>query len=218
MSKVKLKAKGILFDLDGTIVNSKRAYLEAAWRASQALGQKKLSVRLALQIPKRLEQNQPIGDIVGTNATDFLCIYLKTFYAITESKTDPLPGIQTTLENLQKKAKLALITMRNIPKTKVTEELNKHDLSKYFSFVVTALDTRNPKPSPEAIEKTLRAMGVKTCESLVVGDSPSDIKAGKAARAKTVAVTSGLYSRRELAKLCPDLILKNANELPSYVE
>lgn len=218
MNKTKLNVRGILFDLDGTIVDSKRAYIEAARIASEALGHKPPSVRSALQIPKRLEQNQAIDDLIGTSAMEFLGVYLKTFYAITKWKTEPILGIQNTLENLRQKAKLALITMRNIPKTKVTEELEKFGLAQYFTYVVTAQDTRKPKPSPEALIRTIKAMDVKICECLIVGDSPSDIKAGKAAGAKTVAVTSGLYSRKELAILDPDLILKNANELPSYIE
>lgn len=123
MSKAKLKIKGILFDLDGTIVNSKPAYIEAARTTFQALGQKPPANRTALQIPKRLEQNQPIDDITHASTTHFLSVYLKTFYAITETKTEPIPNIHIALETLRQKARLALITMRNVPKTAVTKEL-----------------------------------------------------------------------------------------------
>jgi len=218
MNKTKLKVKGILFDLDGTIVDSKDAYLEATRAAFKALGQKSPTRQTALQIPKRLEQNQPIDDLTYANTQKFLDVYLKTFYAITEVKTKPIPNIHTALETLQQKAKLALITMRNVPKTTITKELENFGLASYFTHIITAQDTHKPKPSPEALIKTLKAIDVQICDCLIVGDSPSDIKAGKTAGAKTAAVLSGLYTRQELAKLNPDLILKDATQLPHYIE
>ena len=218
MRITKLKVKGILFDLDGTLVDSKQAYIEAARTTFQALGQEPPTIGSALQIPKRLEQNQPLEDLIGNSKAQFLDIYLKTFYDITETKTEPMPNINKTLETLQNRAKLALITMRNVPSTAITKELENFGLARYFVYIVTARDTHKPKPSPEALVRTLKAMNVQVCECLIVGDSPSDIRAGKAGGAKTVAVTSGLYTKEELANLNPDLILKDANQLPNYIE
>ena len=218
MSNTKLKVKGILFDLDGTIVNSKEAYLEAAKTAFQAMGQKSPSMQTALEIPKRLEQNQPIDDIIKANTQQFLDVYLKTYYAVTEMKTTPMPNVAATLRALQQKAKLALITMRYVPKAAVMHELEQFSLAKYFTHIITALDTHKPKPSPEALIQALKVMDVQICDCLIVGDSVADIKAGKAAGAKTVAVLSGLFSREELAKEHPDLILKDVTQLPNHIK
>jgi HAD superfamily hydrolase (TIGR01509 family) len=217
MDKTRLKVKAILFDLDGTIVDSKQAYLEAAKIACQATGQKPPTAQIALQIPKRLEQNQPIDDLIRTNPKRFLDIYLRTFYAITEVKTKPIPNIYVALETLQQKAKLALVTMRNVPETTIIKELAKFGLACYFSYVITARDTRKPKPDPEALIKIAQVIDVQICDCLVVGDSVTDIKAGKVAGAKTAAVLSGLFSREELGKLSPDLFLKDATQLPNYI-
>ncbi|HLE75217.1 MAG TPA: HAD hydrolase-like protein, partial [Candidatus Bathyarchaeia archaeon] len=146
MRKTKLKVKAILFDLDGTIVDSRDAYIEAARIAFQAMGLEPPTRQIALQIPKRLEQNLPIDDLTHANATQFLDVYLKTYFAITEVKTKPIPNIQKTLETLQQKAKLALITMRNVPKTAITKELEHFNLAKYFTHIITAQDTNKPKP------------------------------------------------------------------------
>ncbi|MCW4045397.1 MAG: HAD family hydrolase [Candidatus Bathyarchaeota archaeon] len=218
MSNVKLKVKAILLDLDGTIVDSRFAYLEAARIALQALGQPPLEPLMALQIPKRLEQNQSIDDLTGGDTAQFLEIYLKTFYRIAHLATKPIPNIHAALEALQQKAKLALVTMRNTPSTAIAKELQNFNLAQYFPHIVTARDTTKPKPSPEALMKALQALNVKTCDCLIAGDSVIDIKAGKAAGAKTAAVTSGLYSRLELATLHPDLILEDATKLPSFIE
>jgi HAD superfamily hydrolase (TIGR01549 family) len=217
MSKTKLKVKGILFDLDGTIVDSKQAYLEAAKTAFQAMELEPPTTETALEIPRRLEQNQPIDDLIQTNIKRFLDIYLKTYYAITEVKTEPIPNIHAALETLQQKAKLALITMRSVPKTTVIKELENFNIAQYFTRIITAQDTHKPKPSPEALIKTVKAIGVQICDCLIVGDSVTDIKAGKAAGAKTAAVLSGLYTKQELAKEQPDLILKDATHLLNHI-
>ena len=218
MSVMKLKAKGIFFDLDGTIVDSREAYYEAAQTAFQAMGQEPLEKEASLEIPRRLEQKQPINDLIKGDARKFLRVYLKAYYSITTEKAKPLPSVSTALETLSTKAKLALITMRSVPKESIINELEGFGIAKYFTYVVTALDTHKPKPSPEALIKCVKALDVQICDCVIVGDSISDVRAGKAAGAKTVAVLSGLFSRQELAKENPDLIIKDATALPNFIE
>ncbi len=217
MTATKLRAKGIFFDLDGTIVDSTEAYLAAAKTAFQAIGEKTPEARTALEIPRRLELKQPINDIVKSDTQKFLNLYLKTYYASTAEKTKPIPGISNALKALSNNAKLALITMRRVPKEAVASELESFGIASYFSHVITAMDTHKPKPSPEALIKTVQAIDVQICDCLIVGDSVSDVRAGKAAGAATVAVLSGLFSREELAAEKPDLILEDATRLPEYV-
>ena len=91
-------------------------------------------------------------------------------------------------------------------------------MAKYFSHIITALDTHKPKPSPEALIKTVKALDVNMCDCIIVGDSVIDVRAGKTAGAKTVAVLSGLFSRGELALEHPDLILNDVTQLPNHVD
>jgi len=219
MKKPMLKAKGILLDLDGTIVDSREAYLEAVKTAFKTMGQRIVDAKIATEIPKRLEQNLPIKDLLkGINVQKFLDVYLNTYYQNTPTKTKPVPKISDTLEKLSKKAKLALTTMRYVPKENVVKELEKFGLAKYFQYIITALDTHDSKPSPEALIKCAKQFDIQMCECAVVGDSIVDIKAGKNAGAKTVAVLSGIFSREELENEKPDLILESVNKLPDFLE
>jgi HAD superfamily hydrolase (TIGR01509 family) len=219
MENTRFKVKGILLDLDGTIVDSKEAYLEAVKTAFERTGQRMVDAKIVIEIPKRLEQNLPIKDLLkGINAQKFLDVYLNAYYQNTLTKAKPIPAIAETLEKLSKKAKLALITMRYVPKEKVIKELEKFGLAKYFQHVITALDTHNPKPSPEALIECAKQLDIEMCECIVVGDSVADIKAGKTAGIKTVAVLSGIFSREELEREKPDLILESVNQLPDFVE
>ena len=219
LAKMRFKVKGILLDLDGTIVDSKEAYMEAVKTAFAALGQKVETFEVAMEIPKRLEQNLPINDLVkGMDTQKFLESYLNAYYKATATKSKPMPKIEDTLKKLSKKAALALITMRYVSKENVIKELENFGLAKYFQHVITALNTHTPKPSPEALIECAKKFGVQPCECLVVGDSVADVKAGKNAGAKTVAVLSGIFSHKELEREKPDLILENINQLPDFLE
>lgn len=217
--KNRFRVKGILMDLDGTIVDSREAYIEAVKAAIAATEWRHVDVEMALEIPRKLEQNLPLNDIVkGIDIQKFLDAYLKAYHQLTATKTRPFPKISDTLEKLLERAKLALITMRYVPKERIVAELENFGLAKYFQYILTALDTRNPKPSPEALKKCAELLDLSADECLVVGDSVSDVKAGKAAGAKTVAVLSGIFSREELEREEPDLILESVNQLPDFIE
>lgn len=218
MNVTKLKAKCIFFDLDGTIVDSREAYYEAARVAFQAMGQEPPETKAALEIPRRLEQKQPISDIIKGDTRKFLQVYLKTYYSVTPEKTKLVPNVSTVLKILSTKAKLALITMRSVPTENIIKELERFSIAKYFTYVVTALDTHKPKPSPEALIQCVKALDVQMRDCIIVGDSINDIKAGKAAGIKTVAVLSGLFSREEVVKEHPDLIIRDATALPNFIE
>jgi len=88
--------------------------------------------------------------------------------------------------------------------------------NKYFKAIVTALDVKKPKPYPDALLKGAERLGVPVDECAVVGDSIVDIHAGKSAGARTVAVLSGLFSRKELEREKPGLIIEDINWFPKF--
>ncbi len=208
-----LNVKGLMFDLDGTILDTRPAYIKAAKISLKAMGQRIPKDSKLLEIPKRLEQKKTIVDIVKTDESKFLEIYLRTFYDIAATETKPMPNVMETLEALSKNAKLAVITMRFMPKEKISTELRQHGLDSYFAHIVTALDTPRPKPSPESLIQAVAAMDVQMCKCAIVGDSVVDVSAGKAAGAKTISVLSGLYSYSELVEAKPDFILDDVTQL-----
>jgi len=218
MNQSRWKAKGIFLDLDGTIVDSTGAYVEAARIASQAIGKKQLQTKIALEIPKRLEQGLSISDITEGDTKKFLHVFLKAYYSSTEAKTRLFPNVSATLESLSGKSKLALITMRYVPNQVIYKELDYFGVAKYFTHIVTAMDTSKPKPSPEALVLCAEALHLEMGDCLIAGDSVNDVRAGIAAGTRTVALLSGLFQRDELVKECPDLILPNVNSLPEIIE
>jgi HAD superfamily hydrolase (TIGR01509 family) len=218
MSKPKLKVKAIIFDLDGTLVDSRGAYREAAETAFAAAGQRKVDAKTVTEIPRRLEQDLPIDDLVtGVDVKKFKEIYLKAYYQATVNKTKPFPNIADTLKKLSSKTVLAVTTRRNITEKEVKRQLAKFGLAEHVQKIVTSRDTLKPKPCPEALIKCAEYLHVNIHDCAVVGDSVIDIKAGKNAGAQTVAVLTGIFSREELETEKPDLMLQNIKELPHFL-
>jgi phosphoglycolate phosphatase len=219
MNDEKLQVKGVILDLDGTLVDSIQAYSEAAKAAFSAVGKHTFNIKMVIEIPKRFEQGIPLDDLLPEiNVKRFRQMYLRAYYRATTVKTKPLPDIADSLKKLSEKARLAVTTRRRVPNKVVIEQLKEFGLAEYFKAVVTACDKFSPKPSPDALIECSRKLGVKTSECVVVGDSVVDIEAGKRAGARTVAVLTGIFSRDELEKEKPDLILESVRKLPDFLE
>jgi len=220
----KLQVRALLIDLDGTLVDSTEAYREAGKAGFAAIGLNCDDVKTAFEVARRLEQNQPIDDLFtkfhmeGEVEERFLPAYLDAYYSTVSIKSKPLPNAKKTLKRLSQHFPLALITLRYVAREQVREELKHLSLMKYFKTVVTALEVKQPKPSPDAFLTAAKRLGVPINQCAIVGDSIVDVQAGKSAGAKTIAVLSGIFNRKELSKQKPDLIIRDINALPGFLQ
>jgi len=110
-----------------------------------------------------------------------------------------------------------LVTRRNISQKQLVKELKRLQFIPYFKAIVTSQDVNQPQPSPQILLKAAQKLRVPIKECAFVTDSIVDIQAGKAAGIKTIAVLSGLFSRKELEKWRPDFIVGNVNRLPDLL-
>lgn len=220
-----LKVKALLIDLDGTLVDATEALVEAAKLALGKISlQDQLSPQIGVDIAKLLQSNLPIDDllrekgITGKKKQNFLKAYLEAFHELTQEKAKPLPNVHETLKKLSENVSLALITRRSIPPKQLTKELNHLQLTQFFRAMVTSQEVAKPQPSPEVLIKAAQKLRVSIKECAVVSDSIVDLQAGRAAGVKTIAVLSGLFSRKELEKWTPDIIIPNIKFLPDLLK
>jgi len=219
----RIEAKALLIDLDGTIVDITEPCHAAAKEAAVKLQLEDIDPEIGLEIAKKLQESNSVDEAARKLARsrrigrDFLKAFLDSWYASAPTRTTLLPKVKNTLRRVSRKYPLALITRRNMSKKPIKKELKRLGLAPFFKVIVTSQDVDEPKPSPQAYEKAASELGVSVQDCAVVGDSTVDIQAGKSAGAKTIAVLSGLFSRKELEKLEPDLILEDLNALPEYL-
>jgi phosphoglycolate phosphatase len=219
----RLGVKALLIDLDGTLVDATEVLVEAAKHALTTIGFRQVDPQIGVEIARQLQSNLSLDNllhkkgIVGATKQRFVAAYLEAFYNLTPGKTKPIPNVHTTLYTLSKHLSLALITRRNISQKRLRNELKRLQFNRFFKAMVTSQDVTRPQPSPGILLKAARKLRVPIRECAVVTDSIIDIQAGKAAGIKTIAVLTGLFSRRELEKWKPDFILKNINCLPDLL-
>lgn len=116
-----------------------------------------------------------------------------------------IPGVPILLHNLYHHYPLAIVSARDESTTLAF--LDRYTLRHFFRVVVTAQTTPHTKPLPDPLIWAANAIGVEPHECLMVGDTPPDIRAGRAAGAQTVGVLCGFGSERELRRAGADLIL-----------
>lgn len=125
-------------------------------------------------------------------------------------RIDFVPGLQKILEYLSKKYKLAIVS--NIISNVSRLALKKHDLEKYFEYVVLSRDLGIRKPDPEIFNFTLHNLEIEANESVHVGDSlETDIQGAKNAGMKTVWIKGD----EKVINIHPDFVISKIIELPN---
>jgi phosphoglycolate phosphatase-like HAD superfamily hydrolase len=205
--------RGVLFDLDGTLVDSFRpihsSFLYALsslgsnrtleWKEMMALVGTSLEDSLRLLVPE---------ESVGRAVT----LFREHYNRIVLDQTVPLPGAVDLL---------AFLESRNIPSGVVTNKkgdaarriLSHLKLSPPIRFCLGEADGFAAKPSPDMVEEGLRRLGTGPADTLFVGDSPFDFHAARSAGVPVALLPTGTHGRDELQTLAPDLLFE---DLPAF--
>lgn len=209
--------KGVLFDMDGVLVDSESFICKAAIMMFSELG---VDVLPDDFIPfVGMGENRYIGGVaerygIKVNIEQVKARTYEIYEILVRGKLSPLPGAHEFISECRKKnLKLALATSAD--RVKMEVNLNEIGLSRdLFHSIVTGLDVENKKPFPDIYIKAARNIGLEPHECLVVEDAVSGIKAGKTAGCKCLAVTSS-FDASSLYEA--DWICKNLLEVPSDV-
>ncbi|MFQ5988981.1 MAG: HAD family hydrolase [Candidatus Methylomirabilales bacterium] len=207
----------LIFDLDGTLADTRADLMAAVNNALQRLELPALSMEQVCQyvgngvhtlLSRALgpEHRDVIGDGVA---------FFREYYGVhLLDQTRLYPGVRETLEHFQGKRK-AIVT--NKPLDFTLRILGGLKIDSYFELVLGGDSTVERKPHPEPARKVLNAIGVESRLAAVVGDSPSDIEMAKQAGIFSIAVTYGLRPVAVLQAAGPDLLLDDLRELQKYL-
>ncbi len=119
-------------------------------------------------------------------------------------------GAIELLESLCPKLKLALATMSN--RNIIDKMLKIKGLEGYFDFIITADEVSKPKPDPEVFLSCASNLRCQPEKCLVIEDSIFGVVAARKAKMRCIAIPSGAYSKAELEKENPDLIVDSLAE------
>lgn len=206
----------IIFDLDGTLINSVPDLTETL-NASLKLNKKDLFTEQDVQkmvgsgIRKLLED--AIKQINSSIPLEELLTTFKEEYAINlkEKKATTYSLVEETLQKLTTYKKAVLSNKLDVFTKQIITDLN---FDSYFDIVLGAnIEKYQTKPSSEGIEYILKSLNIKPENALMIGDSTHDIHAAKNANIKSCAVTYGYRSKEILAKEKPDYIINSISEI-----
>ncbi|MDP2167247.1 MAG: HAD-IA family hydrolase [Thermodesulfovibrionales bacterium] len=189
----------IIFDLDGTLVDTSIDITRALNYAIKPYGLHELTVKDTIKVVGE-GVSRLIEKVLGPEKSHFKDEALERFlYYYRAHLTDYsriYPGVRETLEELggYKKAVIS-----NKTESLSVTLLDRLGLLKYFSLVVGGDSGPEKKPSPAPVRHVLSGLSVSPHEAIMVGDSNYDIEAGQKAGVRTVAVTYGYRERRQLS-------------------
>ena len=206
-----MKIKLIIFDLDGTLVNSAADITNALNYAIRPYGFERLTVERTISLVGE-GITRLIEKLVSQKSADLKNVVLKRFLEYySEHLTDltvPYPGVPETLEMLGDYRKAVISNKREDLSRRLLENLA---LSGYFDVIWGSDSVPEKKPSPAPVIEMLKKISCGPDEAVMVGDSNYDIEAGRAAGVRTVAVSYG-YRNVSLLKDA-DFIIDNMKEL-----
>jgi len=192
----------VIFDLDGTVVDTVRLITASFRHASRVvLGHELPDDVLLANVGQPLMTQMRIID--AARAQELYDAYREHNHRVHDEMIARYDGIEAALGRLKAaQRRLAIVTSKSAETTAMA--FRAVGLREYFDTVVTASDTEAHKPSPEPIVLALERLGASPERAVYVGDAPVDVAAGKAARVATVAVLWGAFSPAALAAAGPD--------------
>ncbi len=207
--------KAVLFDVDGTLLDTTEFIL----KAYEYTLHKHNSLKDEFRDQMVVLFGKPLIDCYKILAPDGnhdeLCLIHDKWQNENLHLVQPFNTVHETVAELQKRGtRMGSVTNR-LRESAITI-LGYSAIDKQMEVVLGFEDVVNPKPHPEGIVKAMEIMKVKPEETVMVGDSEFDIIAGNKAGVVTVGVRTGLHPEAmEAAK--PDYVIDNMNELLAIV-
>lgn len=203
----------VLFDLDGTIIDTNELIISSFLHVFDAkvpgpLTREQIIPHMGTTLEQQLRTFS--GDVEDVNSL------VKAYRSFNKLHHDemvkPFPYVNEVVGCLHRHGlTLGVVTTKIRPSTMMT--LEKFDLERFMSAVVTMNDVEHPKPHPEPVLTAVERLGANPATTLMIGDSPVDIQSAKAAGVKAAAVAWSLKGEEKLMEYGPDYILRDMRDL-----
>lgn len=205
----------VLLDLDGTVIDSVALIRESHRHAvTSVLGREMTDARLVANVGRPLAEQ--MRAFSPEHADQLLTAYRTWNHRNTARLLTAYEGMAELLRTLSERGtRLGIVTSKSRPVIDLAFDVV--PVGEYFDVVVAAEDTERHKPGPEPVQAALRALGASATGACFVGDSPFDLRSGRAAGCATIAVTWGFFGRDDLAGEEPDLIVDTVDELAAVL-
>ncbi len=218
--------KAVIFDLDGTIAAFNLDYKTVRAEVRGYLlnsGVPASLITVNENIFEMLKKTELSMSNAGKSAEAVAEIRMKAMsiaekYELEAAMgTSLLPGAVKTLKDLRKMGlKIALCTINSLISAEYI--VKRYKLSEYFDAVVSRNQVAKFKPNPEHCNAALKTLGVFASETVVVGDSVTDMEAAVEIKATSVGLPTGVSTREQLVNQGANYIITSITDLPILIE
>jgi beta-phosphoglucomutase len=189
--------RGVIFDMDGVIVDSHPAHRKAWRQFLQTLGRNVTDRELDFILDGR-KRRDILRHFLGQVSEAELVEYGKRkdeFFQQSAAEVTPIPGVTEFLIRLNKNGVVAAVaTSASEARTRST--LERLQLRNYFSVVLTGNDVENGKPDPAIYRLACRRLNARPESVLAIEDAVSGIQAARGAGLKCLGLTSDRYAEK----------------------
>jgi pyrophosphatase PpaX len=208
----------LLFDLDGTLIDSIELLLRSARHAfSQHPGPGPTDAEWIAGIGTPLVSQLREWARTEEELTALRDSYRTFQHTHHDALTRCFDDVRETIQLLRGRGHpIAVVTSKMDDMAR--RSLSWVDLSPDIDLLVAADATTRHKPDPEPVQFALSRLGYGPGEAAFVGDSPHDIAAGNAAGVISVAATWGPFSRETLTAASPRFLIQRISELPPLLD
>lgn len=217
-----MKKKLVIFDLDGTLLNTIADLADSANYALGVLGypiHDTVTIRsyVGNGINKLLERSLPEGEKTEENVMRMRSVFIPYYDAHNADLSVPYDGISDLLTRLQEKGVMLAVASNKYQVA--TEKLVAHYFPQINFIKVFGQRTDVPiKPNPAVVDEIIDAAGVMKQEVLYVGDSGVDLQTAVNAGVDAVGVTWGFRPKEELQNYPSLALIDVASDLLKYLE
>jgi len=206
----------ILFDLDGTLIDSTEAILESFHNSFKVHNFKAPSdetIKALIGYP--LDEMYNSLGVDEEEVWDYVATYKEYYRVISTQKTELLPFAKEAVEKASEFATLAIVTTKT---GKYSQVLMEHfELMQYFEVLIGREHVQNPKPHAEPILNALEQLGLEDTDIWMIGDTKLDLISAKNAGVNAVGVLSG-YDNIKTLKKFTNIIKNDALEAVKYLK
>jgi len=209
--------KLLVFDFDGTLVDTKQDIIDSVNRTLKELELRTLDRETLSTFIGKGVNHLIARSLEGTDCDDLpraIDAFMRDYEEHLMDQTDLFPNCRATLEHFSRKENTIL---SNKPTRFITQILDALDWRAPFSTIIGGDLMPEKKPDPCGLHHILQQHGVRPEEALMIGDSLVDIETGKRAGVKTCGVTYGHAGRASLASANPDWIIGDLSELKQFI-
>lgn len=214
-----MKYKAVIFDMDGTILNTLEDLKNATNYSLRQFGMPERSleeVRMFVGngIRKLVERAVPAGTS-EEKIVQVFDVFLEYYEIHSADNTSPYPGILELVEKLKKSGiKTAVSTNKaDVP----AQELGREYFNGIFDLIVGQQDGLKVKPAPDSVNKILSILDIQKKDAIYIGDSDVDVQTAKNSGLDFIGVSWGFRGREFLEKNGAKNIVDNANEILDLV-